>query len=151
MVTAGGHRSAIGLVGALWRGCWTARALLGALGLGAAVLLAVPLGGGAARLVMAKLQLRGPFVRWALLQPLPSMYNFTNVVRIETPGDEPPAGTFWVNHYPLRAITYVHRVGLARRAAAITAETRFGSLSLVTRCETEPREGGVDVACEVVR
>lgn len=150
-MTAGDRRSAIGFFGVLWRGSWTARAVLAAVALGAALLLAVPLGGRAARLMMAKLHLRGSFARWALLQPIPSMYNFTNVVRIETAGGEPATETFWVNHYPLRAITYVRRARLARRAATVTAETRFGGLSLVTRCGTRPRGGGVDVACEVVR
>jgi hypothetical protein len=151
VVTTRDRRSAARLLGVLWRGSWTARLTLGAVALGALLLLAVPLGGSGARLMMEKLHLRGPFARWAALQTVPSMYNFTNVVRLETPGAVPAVETFWVNHYPLRAITYMRRIELARRPATLTAETRFGRLSVVTRCRTEPRDGGIDVACEAVQ
>lgn len=151
MVRRAGSRPAIVLVAAVWRRSWTGRLLLAALAAAAALLVAVPFGDGPARLMMGKFHLRGGFLRWAALQPVPSMYNFTNVVRIEMPGGDPPSETFWVNHYPLRALTYMRRIELTRRPAALTAETRYRGLSLVTRCRTVPRGEGVDVACEALR
>ena len=143
-------RRCVELLGAIWRGTVIGRLMLVGLGLGAALLVAVPLHGDAARLVMGKLELRGPFVRWAALQLVPSMYNFTNVVRIEQPDARTPVETFWVNHFPLRAITYMRRIQLARSPATITTETRYGRLSVATRCRTAPRDGRIDVACEAL-
>jgi hypothetical protein len=144
-------RPAVALLGPVWRRSRAGRLLLAALAAGAALLVAVPFGDGAARLMMEKFHLRGGFLRWAALQPVPSMYNFTNVVRLDVPHGEPPSETFWVNHYPLRALTYMRRIELTQRPATLTAETRYRGLSLVTRCHTVPRGGGVDVACEALR
>jgi len=141
----------IGLLVAVFRGSRTGRSILALLALGAMLLLAVPLHDGAARLLMGKMHLRGPFLRWAVLQLVPSMYNFANVARIEIPGAEPAAETIWLNHYPLRAITILRRPRIAGAPATFTAQSRFGSLSVETRCRTEPRGGAIDVACEAVR
>ena len=62
------------------------------------------------------------FVRWASLQPVPSMYNFNNEFWFSAlpldsevlSGAEPlPGGAqhFWINHYPLRFLSF----GLYRR------------------------------------
>ena len=62
------------------------------------------------------------FVRWASLQPIPSMYNFNNEFWFSSlpldpevlSGRDPlPGGVqhFWINHYPLRFLSY----GLYRR------------------------------------
>jgi hypothetical protein len=124
--------------------------MLVALALGSALLVAVPVWAPAARLMMGKLELRGPFGRWAVLQLVPSMYNFTNVVRVEAPGAEAPSEVFWLNHYPLRALTYTRRIELSRFPATVTTETRYGSLSVATRCRTEPIDGVTEVRCEAL-
>lgn len=139
---------ALGRLAAVWRTSRGGRALLGALGLGAALLLAVPLHDDAARLMMTKFHLRGPFARWAVLQLVPSMYNFTNVVGIERAVPQAASEVFWVNHYPLRAITYMRRVALAEAPATVTAVTRYGDSVIATRCRTSPHDGTIVVDCE---
>jgi len=141
------RRSSVAVLGAIWRGSWLGRLIVTAIAIASLLLLAVPVRDDAARLMMGKLQLRGPFVRWAALQLLPSMYNFTNVVRLETPGSEIPVETFWLNHYPMRVLTYMRRIELARYPATLTTQTRFGRLSVATRCAITPHDDGSDVVC----
>jgi hypothetical protein len=98
--------------------------------------------------MMERFHLRGGRLRWAVLQALPSMYNFANVVQVDVPGGDPEHDTIWLNHYPLRASTYTHRHPLAGRPARLRVETRFGTARVVTTCRTTPRHGAITVRCE---
>lgn len=96
---------------------WETKVFYALLGVVAAVLAAVPFSPAVQRMIMAKFHWRGPsFAQWALLQFVPSMYNFSNEiwvtqdpVDVVTAADTPPASALLyqrVNHFPLRMITF---------------------------------------------
>lgn len=77
----------------------------------------VPFSSQAQRLAMSKFHLKTrPFELWAVLQPVPSMYNFGNEIwvsrdpltweRIEQGKLGPNVYHRWVNHYPLRILSF---------------------------------------------
>lgn len=103
-------------------------AVIGIYSLAAALVLLFPF---ASKIGIERFQGRLPFHQWALLQPLPAMYNFENKVTVRSEalsgGDasEEPL-VFWVAHH-------VHRVsgdGLFQwvgrfRRGSITYESRY--------------------------
>jgi hypothetical protein len=143
-----GRRTTLSMARRVWARGGLGRLLVGLLAGGALWLALVPLHPGVARVMMERFHLRGGRMRWALLQTLPSMYNFVNVVQVHVPDGEPTDDTIWLNHYPLRAITYTHRRQLAAHPARLRVETRFGSARLVSTCRTTPRRGAIAVRCE---
>lgn len=145
------RRRVVEVLPSVWRGSATGRVVLAALTLGATLLLAVPCVDAVARTMMGKLHLRAPYLRWAALQPMPSMYNFANVVEIRWRDEERPPERLWVNHYPLRAITYMRRTAFAAHPATLTAESRYGASAVVTRCDVLPVSRGIHVVCEAER
>jgi hypothetical protein len=144
-------RTALGIAGRIGARGGAGRVLVGLLAAGALWLALVPLLPGPAAVMMERFHLRGGRLRWAVLQALPSMYNFANVVQVDVPGGDPEHDTIWLNHYPLRALTYTHRRPLAGRAGRLRVETRFGAARVVTTCRTTPRHGAIAVRCEAGR
>jgi hypothetical protein len=141
-------RSALAVAVRFWARGGAGRILVSLLAAGALWLSLVPLHSGVAAAMMERFHLRGARARWVLLQALPSMYNFVNVVQVHVPGGDPEDDAIWLNHYPLRAITYTHRRQLAERPAQLRIETRFGAAGLVTTCHTTPQGGGIAVRCQ---
>jgi hypothetical protein len=103
----------------------------------AAFALAVPANRAVADLAMRRFHLALPFPVWALLQPVPAMYNFENrfwLAAAPLSAAErvvpPPPGvvSFAVNHYPTRILTFgPGRAEVLRRPAPayIYFESRY--------------------------
>lgn len=105
------------------------------LGVAAALLLIMFFSPRVQIMMMKKMHLRNDsFLQWALLQPVPSMYNFNNTIRID-----PDGLVGQMNHFPLRAITYrpMVRKSLAEsgRRFFVTVKSTYRGAELVSQFE----------------
>ncbi len=98
-------------------------------------LMTLPFSRTTQQMLMRKFHLNNSSVgQWCALQVLPSMYNFSNTVRL-TEGkllvfseDE----LLWMNHYPTRALT-LHPVGAASAQNLIELKTTYRGATLETQ------------------
>jgi hypothetical protein len=111
--------------------------------------------------LMARFHLRSPsFVSWALLQLLPTPYNFANQVwassfplsRAVVSGALPlPEGVHhqWVNHYPFRVVSFRERGYLASPISPyfFYARTRYRGSEVSTACRGTVENGALYLGC----
>lgn len=74
---------------------------------------------------------------WCVLQLLPSMYNFSNTTHI-TLTENIEGETFWVNHYPMRLLTFYPM----HEHTDLTAELRSRYRGAELRTIVKLRAGG---------
>jgi hypothetical protein len=106
----------------------------------AALLIALPFSPGVRRTLMEKFHWRGEsFIRWGVLQFIPSMYNFSNEIQVE-----PGHLVRQVNHFPLRVITFNPQVrqylALSGQTFDVTLRSRFQGTTVETfyKLESQP-------------